>query len=271
MTAFNQPFALAATAAPPAPAAAAGFNRLVFSDDFVTNTTVNAMAGSSTAGFSWFTYTTQTGANYNVLTTASAASIANGNTGGGSFASPQGGLFELMGHPALVNNMQFFSVPTTRWATDNTLGSFQHGYFEAYVQYNAAGSSSNGWPSWWSYSTQDEATTGALGTEIDFLEVDSGGSYGGTVHNDSAPSATGTPTYHIPSDGNWHAYGMLWQSTGTGTGQFTMYIDNVKVGNTIATGTGSNVPRLETNWLFLALGTGVGWPMYVDYVRVWQA
>lgn len=255
----------------PAPASAAGFTNLVFQDDFLTNT-VDATAGSSTAGFNWYTYQTQTsGTHFQVLTGSTAASISNGNTSGGSFASSDGGIFKLMGHPSLTNNMQFFSVPTSRWSTSATPGTYQHGYIEAYVQYNASGSSSGGWPAWWAYSTQSEATNGSTGTEIDFLEIDSGGAYGGTVHNNSGGAASGTPIYRQTASSEWHAYGLLWKTTGAGTGQISMFIDNVQVGSTINTGTGSNVPLLESNWLFLVLGTGVGWPMHVDWVRVWQA
>jgi hypothetical protein len=47
------------------------------------------------------------------------------------------------------------------------------------------------------------------------------------------------------------------------------YFDNQLV-TTVATGPGTPFTALEKNKMFLVLGTGTWWPIYVDYVHVWQ-
>jgi hypothetical protein len=146
--------------------------------------------------------------------------------------------------------------------TPSLPGNWQHGYFEAYIQYNANGSSSSGWPAFWSWPTQG-------GAEVDFLEVGIN-AYGGTIHYPAGQTTVGQ-TWQVPRDSEWHDYGCLWQSTGSGTGSLTFYIDNVQVGNPFPTGTGTSVPNMESNSQALALGTGTGWPINIDYVKVWQS
>jgi hypothetical protein len=260
------------TSTPPPQAIAAGFTNQVFFDDFTSDTFAATAGASRTIGKNWFTYQAQTSpTNYQVLATTTASQISNGNTSGGNFASTSGGIVKFSGHSALGNEMQFFTVPTANWGTGGATGTYKHCYVEAYVQYSASGSSTNGWPAWWSYSCQDAATSGVTGTEVDFMELEATlGEYGGTVHVNGAPALSGTPLFHKTPTSEWHKIGMLWKSTGSGVGTISMWFNDVKVGNDLPTGTGSGVPGLENDYLFFVLGTGVGWTLHVDWVSIWQ-
>jgi hypothetical protein len=257
----------------PSQAAAAGFNALAFNDDFTTTTITNSTTPQT--GYLWFPAVSgQTSpANYEVMTSATAASIANGNSGGGSNASPSGGILDLKGAANMTYNAQFQTAPLGY--TGSTTGTYKHGYFEADIQFNINQSSSHGWPSFWSWSQ-----SGATGhnTEVDFMETGfnnqppSGGGNNAawTVHDPGGSTVVASGSLIRPVDSNWHTYGALWQGDGK-TGSLTFFLDNVQVGAPVSTGIGHTVPSLETTpGLFLTLGTGPGINMNVDWVHVWQ-
>ncbi|CAM6054508.1 unnamed protein product [Sphagnum tenellum] len=255
-------------AVPPA-AAAAGFTKLVFNDDFTTTTTI-APNSSVQTGYNWY-WNTQVAfgaSNYSVNTSQTAASLNNGNNGGGNNASPAGGILHLIGVTGNSGNTGVLNTVPTNSTTGQM---WQHAYFEAYIQTNAAqnnGSSANGWPGFWSWSTHPDPMT-----EIDFFEYwppsgKNANAYG-SLHEWPA-NVTASVSSNIANDSNWHTFGCLWTGNGT-TGQVAWYYDNVLVGNPVKVGAGTNFPALETQFSYIALSAGNPWTLQCDWIRVWQA
>lgn len=282
------------TPTPPAQASAAGYSKLVFNDDFTTTTTI-ATTQEAASGFNWywsgggyqgsFNYSTWVSLN----TTATAATINNGNSGGGSNASPAGGILtlptgifpnaNLLTLPGAALNKSGVSLPplgTGRW---------QHCYMEAYVQFkpnqNAAEIyTSTGWPAWWTWAAENLGNFGyggapftcADGTEVDFIESYGNAEWGAGDGSGPANETNSTIINHgtggtnqimavSPIDSNWHTYGFLWVP-----GTITIYYDNVAKGSESL---GSSY-SLDSQSLFMILGTGPSWAMNIDWVRVWQ-
>jgi hypothetical protein len=279
----------ATTITPPLVAADAGFSSLVFEDDFTTTDTI-ATTQNAASGYKWYWSMDGLGQPWSVQTTATAASISNGNSGGGSNASPQGGILTVTG-PGEPNDA-LITVPG--WALNNSSatlpaegqGCWSHAYFEAYIQFRTDGNSSadasTGWPAFWSWSVQglkgfgfgSSSLTVANYSEIDFMETygtifgNQPGNWTATMHQWPANNSSDGNTQH--TDSNWHTYACLWTSTGTGTGQVKFYFDGAQVDNTVPTGPGQTQFSLEGMYQYIVLGTGNGWSMNVDWVRVWQ-
>ena len=72
----------ASSFAVPGPAATAGFNTLVFEDDFTTNDTI-APTQSAASGYKWYWSFATVAPGWTVDTSATAANIANGGNSGG--------------------------------------------------------------------------------------------------------------------------------------------------------------------------------------------
>jgi hypothetical protein len=276
--------------AAPAPAAAAGFTSLVFEDDF-TNAGTIAPTQDAATGYKWYwSFDIQGAQPWSVATGATAASVSNGNDGGGGNASPHGGILTVNG-PGAPNDA-LVTVPG--WALNNDKavlpaegdGCWSHAYFEAYIQFltngNASTAESNGWPAFWSWSAQalknfgfgGSSLTVANYSEIDFMETygtifgNEPGNWTATMHQWPANASSDGHTQH--TDEQWHTYGSLWTSTGTGTGQVKFYFDGEQVDDTVETGPGQTQFSLEGMYQFIVLGSGKGWDMNVDWVRVWQ-
>jgi hypothetical protein len=277
------------SSSPPAPAAAAGFTHLVFEDDFTSASTI-APSQNAASGYKWY-WSFQVSSQpvpWSVQPLATAAGY--GDAGPGNCASPTGGILTVNGPGE--PNAALITVPG--WTLNNanaTLpakgdGNWAHAYFEAYIQTRIDGNSSpdasSGWPAFWSWSVQalknfgfggSDLTTAAY-SEIDFFETygtifsNKPGNWTATMHQWPANVSSDGHTQH--TDGDWHTYGCLWTSTGPGTGQVKFYYDGSQVDNTVNTGTGQTQFSLEGLSLFLALGSGNGWNMNVDWVRVWQ-
>jgi hypothetical protein len=278
----------AATSAPAA-AAAAGFNTLVFEDDFTTADTI-APAPSTASGYKWYWSFDGAADLWSVATTATAASISNGNTGGGSNASPHGGILTLTG-PGAPNDA-LVTVPGGALNNGSAVlpaegdGNWSHAYFEAYIQFQIDGTGtsveSTGWPAFWSWSVEGLREYGFGGSslsapaesEIDFMETygtifgNTPGNWTATMHQWPANASSDGDTQH--TDSEWHTYGCLWTSTGSGTGQVKFYFDGSQGDSTVDTGTGQTQFSLESMSQFMILGTGKSWDMNVDWVRVWQ-
>jgi hypothetical protein len=270
--------------APPA-AAAAGFTTLVFEDDFTTTDTI-ATTQSAASGYKWYWSFDITAPVWSVNTTATAATLANGNAGGGPNASPKGGILTLTG-PGFPNSA-LITVPGGALNNSGAVlpaegsGCWSHAYFEAYLQFKIDGNTlpdqSTGWPAFYSWSVQALGNFGfassslmaASYTGIDFMEsYGSPGNWAAELHQWPANATSDGVTQH--TDDNWHTYGCLWTATGTGTGQVRFYFDGVQVDQTVITGINQMQFSLESMDLFLALGTGVSWDLNVDWVRVWQS
>jgi len=259
------------------PAAITGAYNVVFFDDFTTSNTIDT--AYNTTGFKWY----NSWPTWITINTAQLASaVSNGNSGGGVNASPAGGIVNIYGGTASNVSMQTCPNSLVYSATPNQPGSWLHGYFEAYIQYNGTLTGQTGWPAFWSWSTSTTVSSNPV-TEVDFLEVDgTAGTYnqvqGGTIHNWADESADSQGPFIGPEmneyvSSDWHTYGCLWKTTGTNTGSLTFYYDNTQVGSVVPTGAGTNIALdavgTSTNQLYLILGTA-GWPMNVDWARVWQ-
>ena len=274
------------TVTAPAQAVAAGFSKLVFDDEFTSASTV-ASSTSPTSGFNWYWNTWYgTTKDYTVTTGAGSGATA-GATG-----------FLTINGP-----MELQSVPSDPPASQR-VGTWQHAYFEARIQYSytvtGSGGPDTGWPSFWTFAIQAQsATVGQQIAELDFLEAYPLGTAGATayvintLHNWQATksNATGIETANTndnnyqqslqgttesaqPTDNGWHTYGCLWTGNGTsGTVQF--YYDNHLILHqgsvtTFPVGTGTSFPALEQDNMYLILQGVQGWPINVDWVRVWQ-
>ena len=272
-------------AVPPA-AAAVGYTSLAFNDDF-TNPSDIATSASATSGYKWYwsfeigSWITQD--SWSLNPTEMAADVNNGNSGGGANASPDGGILHLdsVAGPRGGNvNSTLITIPGSITSVPSQ-GAYQYGYFESYIQYDpsALGSShaqALGWPAFWGWGAEGLGNYGfgssplkATVTETDFLEDFSGvqfsngtdpiGSEAGTIMNPAGVSAAYSVQYP-KSDSNWHTIGFLWVP-----GSVSFYYDNVLMGTHSDAGW-----NLEGTHLFMVLGTGIGWPMNVDWVHVWQ-
>ena len=297
---------------PPAPATAAGYTQLLFADDFTVASTL-APTASPTSGYNWFLASNAANpANAAINTTATAASVSNGNTGAGSFASGLGGILTLNGPNDPGNgNVTIFSTPIgTQKVSNPGFGCWgPNVYIEIYAQYNPAFTATNQWyaPLWmW---TQIPVSIGGTpeGEEVDFIEnycgnfgyADNVGTFGGhtwVLSNGTNPTngggsygtGTGGSWAQTPMDANWHAYGMLWKSTGASTGTIQVFFDNqpqVIFNNSasapystsiLPVGTGGTVgfeALTGSSPLYAIMGgpPGTGGNINVDYFRVWAA
>jgi len=267
----------------PSQASAAGFHNLIFNDDFTSDTVT---LGSATNGFNW----------YPSFWAPATKATVNTGAGTGALAGANGILNVVGGN---VETMPPNSAPGT------TAGSWEHGYFEARIQFNSTPDdpSAATWPGFWAWGTNFFATNPAthpatLVSELDFFEAYPLSSttfdpintihtwnYPANSYNDSDIANTdnenqmmslqGSSESPSPTDGAWHTYGGLWVSTGTGTGYIEFYYDNklvVHAGGVtrFATGTGSKLTAQEIQSMFLLLQGGPNQPINVDWVHVWQ-
>ena len=276
----------------PAAASAAGFGNLVFDDEFTTSTTISSST-SVTTGYNWYPYFWEPA-------TASMIKVSTG-TQTGTLAGATGVVTLSGGNIATC-----YTYPTKG---GQLAGSYQHGYFEARLQFNTSTSSSGQalWPAFWSYGT-NAYIPGNGGTwpltmvaELDFLEAYPLGGTGpssidgiNTLHTWEYPanstsstdvgntngtnlmmSLQGSTESAQPNDGKWHIFGCLWVSTGSNTGYVQFYYDNYLVvhqnGITrFATGSGTSLTAQESNFMTLIVGSSAQQPVNVDWVHVWQ-
>jgi len=259
----------------PLPAAKAGYNRLVFYDDFDSLRTID-VRGTGKPGYNWYVDRPVWGSG---ITEPSDYSVSNsvltvsstGHTGSWALSSfsPKG----------------------------NTGHSFKFGYFEARIRFDPKlGKSSKDWPAWWSLSTLHSRLNNMdHWAELDFIEAYTGGhadysgAFVGTVHD----WANGSKTHYQNSNNwkplpkstdfnQWHTYACLWR-----LGEITWYFDGNALmtqtysatapPNPLANGTSTPTPAgvfsildTEAEGMLLILGSDPEWPMYVDWVRVWQ-
>lgn len=261
---------------PPPGAAQVGYTQLVFYDDFDSIRTID-VKGTCQPGYHWYvdrpvwgSGVTQPSA-YRVFNSVLTVS-STGDTASWALASfsPRGGA----GH------------------------SFKYGYFEARIRFDPTlGSTSKGWPAWWSLSTRHSRVNNPdHWAELDFFEAYTGGkgeyqgAFVGTVHDwaDSSKkhfqnSNNWQPLPKSTDFKQWHTYGCLWRP-----GEITWYFDDAPLmsqaysesapPNPPANGTTTPTPPgvfsildREPEGMLLILGSGPEWPMDVDWVRVWQS
>jgi beta-glucanase (GH16 family) len=244
---------------PPSQASAAGFKTLVFDDEFNSSSTISP---NNSGTYNWYTYnpySTSAELNTNNLTVSSGCLTIQTDLSGYSY-----GL-------STINSV----APSA--------GFYQHGYFEARMQFYPAGWQGGAWPAFWSYALEGVQGKSPF-AELDFIEAYPGGLGGATsgangvtllttVHqwttiagvNYSVQQPNDIPT--LPANFNYdafHIYGCLWT-----TDSVAWYIDNQLVMK-VATGPGTSFTALEQDHMFLILGTGANWPVTYDYVHVWH-
>lgn len=305
MTTFSQPFSLTASTTigggtAPSQAAAAGFNRLAYTEDF-TDASKIAPDETVVSGYNVYVDTSFGGAgSFQVLNTSTAAQISNGNTSGGANASPAGGVLWIKNSNG-NNNSGFCSYPD-RGTSLNQGFCWQYGYVEGYFQFAISGANAtmgggNGFPAFWSWTAENIIGNNAGQTveccEVDFFEYshNAGLSTSQTIINHT-PSGTNGATnqagnLNITMDAEWHTYGMLWTNVGGGQARMQFFFDNqpsnlinitggqqgyIAPGSFLI-GTGTQQPELSNfGHLYWTCGTGNGgWPLYCDWVRVWTA
>jgi hypothetical protein len=274
---------------------AVGYTNTYLFDDFTTQGTI----GSGTSGTNWYLNTSigATAANAAVNTTATAASMNGGNAG--SFASPNGGILDLNGpdYPGSGNITISSTPPSSQKSYTPSFGSWMHAYFETYAKFDPTFQFNGQWFAWWfdpqvvtndsfnevdgfenfcgnyNYPNSQISFSGHQWDPTDGTDVASGGGAIGTVSN-----GTFTP---IAADGNWHRYGVLWVSTGAGTGYIEMYYDNqlLVTYDRFAAGLGGQIPTGAGGWsgfqtlesgapLYMMFGGPPGSDFLVDYARV---
>lgn len=288
----------------PAPAAAWGFNTLPFDDEFDSISSID-VNNTLAPGFKWYVQSYLFGTHPNQLYVVNSASFSvssgvltyNPNNCSPSCGVTGGNIYSVGWVPG--------SPPTYVGNTIQPTGF----YAEARIAYDPslAPASGNRWfPAFWLWDKSillKEADSlsygGAHYTEFDVFEATPNGG-GGSVEAQYVdwdwyqPSGTTTQKRNtnyalaVPTiDAGFHTYGLLWvpMVKNGGTGLIQRYVDGVLIsaGNvTYTSTTASPTPNggYATGWMAGAdsstqgfsvnLQTGNGWPMQIDYVRVWQ-
>jgi beta-glucanase (GH16 family) len=235
---------------PPPQAVAGGYTNLAFDDEFDSADTVSP---DGTGNYNWYTT----------------------NFYNPSLSLPPYGYSIQNGYLTILTDASGYQDGLATADPSNTTQAWQHAYFEARISFCGDCSEGSGWPAFWTYPIEE--ATGQLPAgdpfgEVDFMEYYTQGqvsAYTTNVHQWTG-STNVKNTNNIPkiprgtNFGQFHTYGCLWTPN-----QLQYYFDN-KLVTTVATGPGTPFTALEQEHLLLILGTGVQWPMYVDYVRVWQ-
>ncbi|MER3474899.1 MAG: hypothetical protein C4335_12955 [Armatimonadota bacterium] len=255
---------------PPPQAAAAGFTKLTFSDEFNSISTIDVNA-TGLPGYKWYV---DRPFGWPVVQ-RSEYRICNG---------------------VLVITQQGSSYANWGSATYSVKGktgrAFRYGYIEARMRFDPAlGPNSDGWPSFWMLSLSHTlGSNDSRYSELDIFEAYTGGyaeykrAFVGTLHEwQQKPTLVHyqnannwTPLPHVDF-GKWHTYGVLWKP-----GEVTWYFDGTALQTQRYSANGYPEPQtnpispigtfsiIDSEDLVLILGSGVSWPLYVDYVRVWQ-
>jgi len=155
--------AQAQTPPPPPQAAAAGFTHLVFDDEFTTSTTVAPANTNSASGYNWYRYGNAQPNDISV----------NPGAGSGATAGATGVL--TINNTPDVFNAVLQTVPGNATGSQRA-GTWQHGYFEARLQYSPVvtgnGGPKHGWPSFWLWAVQAlSPVQGRKTAECDIFEA----------------------------------------------------------------------------------------------------
>ncbi len=246
---------------PPPQAVAAGFMRLAFADEFNTAKTID-LHNTGEPGFKWYL-----GRPFGYPPSpADTISVADGVL---SIASDRG-------------NMGLLS---TRQANLGWDGFAVRGgaYFEASIAFdpNVKSAQPRGWPAFWTMDVGHLYGSGAQFIEIDFFEYDTQwkgkGTYGAAIHDWIMVSAHGKRTHRQQT---WNSTNWIARVPGVDWTKFNTVGGLVKPGEGIdfyfnnelkLTNPYSKFPWMayaDTQPLPVILGSD-GWPMKVDWVRVW--
>lgn len=236
----------------PVPAAAAGYDELIFSDEFDSSSTIAPTRSGS--GFKWWP-----GPNGTPTYTVAGSELRMT-----SDISPNSG--------GLISILDPGSSPGPN--------IFRRCYFEARMKFNPSSfSGTNGWPAFWSLDANWPNLS--TFTELDFMEgipvprtAGQPAALFQAIHEWSTNFASETannvgtnqPTLPGGTDFNeYHTYGCLWAPN-----LITWYFDNAPfVTQAIAAGSGYSLDTSLDARLYLVIGTGTSWLCTWDWVRVW--
>lgn len=256
LTACSQNFAQAQTPSAPWQAAAAGFRRLAFNEDFSTDTFTSAAINRRWWNNFWF-FPPAVGTS----TMLSGGGIVRITTPG---ISPN---THLVNHP--VNTASYGP-------------NFLFGYFEARMRFlpGTGGDVTNSWGAFWMLSKPaiENKVTDANGNkawcEIDVAEMFGHSLLNTTIHSWYQPSGdtpqdTNNPSHlnmvpNDPIDGQWHTFGVLWRK-----GIVTWYMDNLQVATYWHSFSVCNTQPMTMILSSQSLA-GDSQIVDVDWVRVWQ-
>jgi hypothetical protein len=266
---------------PPPQAVGAGYTTLAFDDEFTSDSISYNGSYSGSGTPKWYTCTAST--------TTSQLYISNGVCN--FLKPPLNNGANIQTDPNPYSSTAAQSTPSSIKQGSGQGVNFTYGYFEASMAFPASGATDGiGWPTFFMTNTYVPGTAAVVfpHNEIDILEyqpVNGGGSTGpgnitSTVHQWLSSGAPGNGNTQITKPGgfnsaNYNTYGCLWTPT-----TITFYLNNVasvmpngqNPVHLAGTFTGSIAPFpsgvLGDN---VVLGTSsVGWPMTVDWVRIWQ-
>lgn len=250
--AFAQPYEIPAI--PPLQAIEAGFWYLSFDDEFNSPDTVSP---DGSGNYNWY----------------------RSNFYSPSLTLPASGYSIQDGYLTLKTDASGYSNGLQTADPENTVQAWTYGYFEASIRFNPGGSHGEGWPAFWSSSiafVTNQVAVNAPFSELDFMEYytpQAGSStYETNIHQiiNSEPETQVQNLNDVPSIPKntdfavWHRYGCLWTPTAV-----RWYFDD-KLVTTVPVGPKSPFSQLDQTKMFVILGTGLNWPMDVDYVRIWR-
>jgi hypothetical protein len=284
----------------PEPAAAAlqGYNALVFDDEFNSTSTID-MSNSQQPGFNWYVanWFGAPATNTNNITISNGVLELGGGTGEAELVSAIGNSTGGVTGTVFGAGTYFEASIQFNPAGGANATSWPAFWGES-IEHIIGNAQSPGQPSGYTNFA-----------EVDFMEYMNGltsTQYLGTIHNWSGTYSSSTGwEYNIANYGNntisigsvnwsaYHTYGLLWvPQSGNTPGSVTWYFDNHAMssiyylgppGSTSLPGTttGSFTPSspgqaattysvLNGQQLALSLDTASNWPMYVDWVRVFQ-
>jgi Glycosyl hydrolases family 16 len=263
-----------AGAAAPTYAASAGFKELTFCDDFDSASTIDA-SGTGAQGFNWYTNLPSW---WNSATKPAAYSVSNS-------------VLTVTANPKRYN----WGLTTMDPLTGNG-NAWTFGYFEARISFDASQQpNSTGWPSFWAisayYIRNHVKNVPDQHTELDFFEATTlpGGRFDGTLHewrNDLSVDYWngGDISQKKVNWSQWHIVGCLWTR-----GRVTWFLDGVQImsqsysaakpPNPLAKTSGGINPTpagvfnsldLEKEGMQVVVGSEPGYPLQMDWVRVWH-
>ena len=276
----------------PTPAITWGYNNLAFFDHFDSLSTID-VNNTLQPGFNWYTQSLQ-----GVMSFQNGSPTTYFNENPDSFAIADS-VLKFNPTNSNPNGNMIWSAGYTGTPSPHFVGktfTSTGAYFEAKFAFDPTLTSSN-FPSWWAWnkeiplnSANNTPYSGARYTELDFFEYIGGPEFTDWDYTSTTAHIKNNNTnIGLPGGINWnqmHTYGCLWvpQSKNGGTGLIQRYFDGVHypAGDVSFSSStvGTNQQGSSVGWLSgidvsplgmtIQLGTGPGWPLFIDYVMVWQ-
>jgi hypothetical protein len=258
------------TVTPPSTAVSAGFTNLAFCDDFDSLSTIDVNS-TGAPGYNWYTR----------------LPFDRGRTPQSFYSVSDS--FLAVTAPNSIN----FALTTMDPHTGNG-NAWIFGYFEARLSFDPnAVPTAGGWPAWWANSARhlhnDTRYTSNPYVELDFFECPPKRTeFAGTIHQweDSGKTHHQNANAIAPVSVNWakwHTVGVLWVP-----GKVVWYLDGRELieqrystnglprPSARAIDKGPQLPGLFSSLDTdkpgeqMILGSAQGWPLNVDWIRVWH-